>query len=233
MPSALESCLHRQMLKLLAVVTDLDLLWSWFFKGLPTQYLHFVADEYFHNVTSETEIRNRFLDLLGDALFVAPGVVTARYQRGESLSIPTCSLQGHSTARLVAAGILVACWLATSSALPCPHREGLCPRVSGMWLAHLPLQFPCLSELRNADQFLLFLFLLLLQDHVENSYLPIIFCGQPPRLLFGSVFPNTLTMRRGGAFRERRLLVGTQAHPPFFLCHSLPFSFSSTTMKWN
>ncbi|KAM5207153.1 liver carboxylesterase 1 isoform 3-T7 [Hipposideros larvatus] len=48
---------------------------------IPTQYLHLLADTYFRNKHSQFEIRNRFLDLLGDVFFVVPGLVTARYHR--------------------------------------------------------------------------------------------------------------------------------------------------------
>ncbi|XP_043455161.1 carboxylesterase 5A [Prionailurus bengalensis] len=51
------------------------------FLNIPTQYLHLVADHYFYNKHSPVEIRDSFLDLLGDVLFVVPGVVTARYHR--------------------------------------------------------------------------------------------------------------------------------------------------------
>ncbi|XFG09443.1 hypothetical protein AB1E19_013067 [Capra hircus] len=46
---------------------------------IPVQYLYLVADEYFHNKHSLLDIRNRFLDLLGDVFFVVPGLVTAQY----------------------------------------------------------------------------------------------------------------------------------------------------------
>ncbi|XP_077607496.1 carboxylesterase 5A isoform X1 [Crocuta crocuta] len=48
---------------------------------IPTQYLYLAADQYFYNKHSPIEIRDSFLDLLGDVLFVVPGVVTARYHR--------------------------------------------------------------------------------------------------------------------------------------------------------
>uniref|UniRef100_A0A8C9JYD0 Carboxylesterase 5A n=1 Tax=Panthera tigris altaica TaxID=74533 RepID=A0A8C9JYD0_PANTA len=51
------------------------------FLQIPTQYLHLVADHYFYNKHSPVEIRDSFLDLLGDVLFVVPGVVTARHHR--------------------------------------------------------------------------------------------------------------------------------------------------------
>uniref|UniRef100_A0A8P0NWE2 Carboxylesterase 5A n=1 Tax=Canis lupus familiaris TaxID=9615 RepID=A0A8P0NWE2_CANLF len=49
---------------------------------IPNQYLYLVADQYFYNKHSPVEIRDSFLDLLGDVFFVVPGVVTARYHRG-------------------------------------------------------------------------------------------------------------------------------------------------------
>uniref|UniRef100_A0A4X1UCS9 Carboxylic ester hydrolase n=2 Tax=Sus scrofa TaxID=9823 RepID=A0A4X1UCS9_PIG len=48
---------------------------------VPVQYLYLVANEYFHNKHSLIDIRNRFLDLLGDVFFVVPGLVTAQYHR--------------------------------------------------------------------------------------------------------------------------------------------------------
>ncbi|XP_057609508.1 carboxylesterase 5A isoform X2 [Chionomys nivalis] len=51
------------------------------FLHIPTQYLHVVAKEYFHDMHSLTEIRDTLLDLLGDVFFVVPGLVTARYHR--------------------------------------------------------------------------------------------------------------------------------------------------------
>lgn len=55
---------------------------------IPSQHLHFVEDEYFHGEQSIFEIRNNFLDLLGDVFFVVPGLITARCHRGESPSHP-------------------------------------------------------------------------------------------------------------------------------------------------
>uniref|UniRef100_A0A673V477 Carboxylic ester hydrolase n=1 Tax=Suricata suricatta TaxID=37032 RepID=A0A673V477_SURSU len=54
---------------------------------IPTQYVHLVADQYFYK-HSPTEIRDSFLDLLGDVLFVVLGVLTARYHRGHPASSP-------------------------------------------------------------------------------------------------------------------------------------------------
>nr|KAF6318303.1 carboxylesterase 5A [Pipistrellus kuhlii] len=48
---------------------------------MPSQYLHYVADEYFYGEQSIFEIRNNFLDLLGDVFFVVPGLVTAQNHR--------------------------------------------------------------------------------------------------------------------------------------------------------
>lgn len=48
---------------------------------IPTQNLYLLTDKYFHNKHSQFEIRNRFLDLLGDVFFVVPGLVTARHHR--------------------------------------------------------------------------------------------------------------------------------------------------------
>nr|XP_048284628.1 carboxylesterase 5A isoform X1 [Myodes glareolus] len=54
------------------------------FLHIPAHYLHVVADEYFHDMHSLTEIRDSLLDLLGDVFFVVPGLVTARYHREEA-----------------------------------------------------------------------------------------------------------------------------------------------------
>uniref|UniRef100_A0A2K5EGL6 Carboxylic ester hydrolase n=1 Tax=Aotus nancymaae TaxID=37293 RepID=A0A2K5EGL6_AOTNA len=48
---------------------------------VPPQYLHLVANEYFHDKHSLTEIRDSLLDLLGDVFFVVPGLITAQYHR--------------------------------------------------------------------------------------------------------------------------------------------------------
>uniref|UniRef100_A0A4W2G3X3 Carboxylesterase 5A n=1 Tax=Bos indicus x Bos taurus TaxID=30522 RepID=A0A4W2G3X3_BOBOX len=55
---------------------------------IPVQYLYLVANEYFHNKHSLVDIRNRFLDLLGDVFFVIPGLVTAQYHTGLPPSPP-------------------------------------------------------------------------------------------------------------------------------------------------
>ncbi|XP_012588664.1 PREDICTED: carboxylesterase 5A [Condylura cristata] len=49
--------------------------------NIPAQYLYLVAREYFHNQQSPLEIRNSFLDLLGDVFFVVPALVTAQSHR--------------------------------------------------------------------------------------------------------------------------------------------------------
>uniref|UniRef100_A0A2K5V4K1 Carboxylesterase type B domain-containing protein n=1 Tax=Macaca fascicularis TaxID=9541 RepID=A0A2K5V4K1_MACFA len=48
---------------------------------IPPQYLYLVANEYFHDKHSLTEIRDGLLDLLGDVFFVVPALITARYHR--------------------------------------------------------------------------------------------------------------------------------------------------------
>ncbi|XP_030780841.1 carboxylesterase 5A-like [Rhinopithecus roxellana] len=48
---------------------------------IPPQYLHLVANEYFHDKHSLAEIRDSLLDLLGDVFFVVPALITARYHR--------------------------------------------------------------------------------------------------------------------------------------------------------
>ncbi|XP_021516080.1 carboxylesterase 5A [Meriones unguiculatus] len=51
------------------------------FLHIPTQYLHVVSKEYFHEKHSLTDIRDTLLDLFGDVFFMVPAVVTARYHR--------------------------------------------------------------------------------------------------------------------------------------------------------
>ncbi|XP_010965637.2 carboxylesterase 5A isoform X1 [Camelus ferus] len=48
---------------------------------IPIQYLYLVGNEYFYNKHSLVDIRNSFLDLLGDVFFVIPGLVTAKCHR--------------------------------------------------------------------------------------------------------------------------------------------------------
>ncbi|XP_007946166.1 carboxylesterase 5A [Orycteropus afer afer] len=48
---------------------------------IPRQYLYLLTEEYFRSKASMVEIRNSFLDLLGDVFFVVPGLVTAQYHR--------------------------------------------------------------------------------------------------------------------------------------------------------
>ncbi|XP_076988596.1 carboxylesterase 5A [Tamandua tetradactyla] len=48
---------------------------------IPIQNLQLVANEYFNNKDSLPEIRDSFLDLLGDVFFVVPALVTAHYHR--------------------------------------------------------------------------------------------------------------------------------------------------------
>nr|XP_021516081.1 carboxylesterase 5A isoform X2 [Meriones unguiculatus] len=54
------------------------------FLHIPTQYLHVVSKEYFHEKHSLTDIRDTLLDLFGDVFFMVPAVVTARYHREEA-----------------------------------------------------------------------------------------------------------------------------------------------------
>uniref|UniRef100_A0A8C4PI15 Carboxylesterase 5A n=1 Tax=Equus asinus TaxID=9793 RepID=A0A8C4PI15_EQUAS len=54
---------------------------------VPVQHLHLVANEYFYNKHSLFEIRNSFLDLLGDVFFVVPALVTAQYHRDAGASV--------------------------------------------------------------------------------------------------------------------------------------------------
>ena len=145
---------------------------------IPVQYLYLVANEYFHNKHSLVDIRNRFLDLLGDVFFVIPGLVTAQYHTGKSPRTPP-------PARLVAAGIpLPVYW--RPPALPCPAvplLRGSSQGCLGYSPACWPSQFPCLSEFRNVDQALLILVLSFLQDCVEKSHPPI-FSEAGPHLPF-------------------------------------------------
>lgn len=57
-----------------------------FLQRIPKQYLLPVSVEYFQDKNTQTEIRDSFLDLLGDVFFVVPGIVTAKHHRGESLN---------------------------------------------------------------------------------------------------------------------------------------------------
>lgn len=119
-----ESNLHRQMLNLLAVVSDPVLLCLWFFTA--------------H--TSPVFTPSGWWILLQQAL---PGwntkqvsglawryVLCGPWAGHSSISQrwvsehPHPLLAGHSPARLVAAGILVACWLATCSTLLFLRWEG-------------------------------------------------------------------------------------------------------------
>lgn len=152
-----------------------------FLQHTPPKYLRLLVDAYFYNKHSLVEIRNRFLDLLGDMFFVVPGLVTAQYHRGESLSILAYSLQGPQPGK--AGGCRDPCGLLTDHLL-CPSVTSVrgtsqgCPRYNP---AHWALQVPCLSGFRNVDQFL-FLVFSLLQYYVENSYVPMIFWGQCSRI---------------------------------------------------
>ncbi|KAM9607916.1 carboxylesterase 5A [Trichechus inunguis] len=51
------------------------------FLHIPREYLYLPTEEYFRRKDSVVEIRNSFLDLLGDVFFVVPGLVTAQYHR--------------------------------------------------------------------------------------------------------------------------------------------------------
>ncbi|XP_048210704.1 carboxylesterase 5A [Perognathus longimembris pacificus] len=51
------------------------------FLNIPNQYLDAVANEYFQDKTSVTDIRDALLDLFGDVFFVVPALVTARFHR--------------------------------------------------------------------------------------------------------------------------------------------------------
>ncbi|KAM6223734.1 LOW QUALITY PROTEIN: carboxylesterase 5A [Rhynchocyon petersi] len=48
---------------------------------IPGESVYLLVDEYFRNQNSVVEIRNSFLDLLGDVFFVVPGLLTAHYHR--------------------------------------------------------------------------------------------------------------------------------------------------------
>lgn len=65
------------------------------FLHVPTQYLHVVAKEYFHGMHSLPEIRDTLLDLLGDACFVVPELVTARYHRDAGAPVYFYEFQHH------------------------------------------------------------------------------------------------------------------------------------------
>ena len=152
-----------RLLSLTWTSRDRDLL-----QHVPAQYLHFVADEYFHNEQSLFELRNSFLDLLGDVFFVVPGLVTARYHRGESPSHPPVGPQRSEAGGLGS--------LLPADRLPAPPFWTLTARDLPRCLGYNPAcqawQFPCLSEFRNVAEFLFFPFRPLLQDHGANSHLP-------------------------------------------------------------
>lgn len=66
-----------------------------FLQHISAQYLDLVENEYFYNKHSLVEICSSFLDLLGDVFFLVPGLLTARYHRGESLSTRSGAQQGQ------------------------------------------------------------------------------------------------------------------------------------------
>uniref|UniRef100_A0A8D2DYE9 Carboxylic ester hydrolase n=1 Tax=Sciurus vulgaris TaxID=55149 RepID=A0A8D2DYE9_SCIVU len=51
------------------------------FLHISTKYMQNVSQEYFAGKDSVTDIRDSFLDLLGDVFFMVPGIVTARHHR--------------------------------------------------------------------------------------------------------------------------------------------------------
>lgn len=49
------------------------------------QDLPLVADEYLQDLQNPEQLRDQFLDLLRDAVFLAPSILTARHHRGQLL----------------------------------------------------------------------------------------------------------------------------------------------------
>lgn len=127
-----ESCLPRQMLNVL-VVADWISCGHDFLQRIPTQYLYLAADQYFYNKHSPIEIRDSFLDLLGDVLFVVPGVVTAQCHRGESLSSTRCPATAGSQPSK-ASGCRNSCCLMAGPTPPfCSLGGREFPRMSGIY----------------------------------------------------------------------------------------------------
>ncbi|KAG6940644.1 fatty acyl-CoA hydrolase precursor, medium chain-like [Chelydra serpentina] len=61
-------------------VTSL-LLSSEFFTHVPAEFTHLLSNEYLSNIEEPTQLRDRLFELMGDAVFVAPVIQTARYHR--------------------------------------------------------------------------------------------------------------------------------------------------------
>ncbi|KAF0870589.1 EST1 carboxylesterase, partial [Crocuta crocuta] len=172
-----ESCLPRQMLNML-VVADWLSCGHDFLQHIPTQYLYLAADQYFYNKHSPIEIRDSFLDLLGDVLFVVPGVVTARYHRGESLSSTRCPAAAGSQPSK-ASGCRNSCCLMTG---PAP------PFYAGAPVYFYDFQHPpqCLKDTRPA---------FVKADHTDEI-----------RFVFGGAFLKSDIVMFEGATKEEKLL---------------------------
>ncbi|XP_065423304.1 fatty acyl-CoA hydrolase precursor, medium chain-like isoform X1 [Chrysemys picta bellii] len=61
-------------------VTSL-LLSSEFFTHVPAEFTYLLSNEYLSNIEEPTQLRDRLFELMGDAVFVVPGIQTARYCR--------------------------------------------------------------------------------------------------------------------------------------------------------
>lgn len=228
-----ESCPPKQMFNVLAIV-DLNLLWPWFFlQHIPNQYLYLVADQYFYNKHSPVEIRDSFLDLLGDVFFVVPGVVTARYHRGESLSTPI----PHPTAgsqSSKASGCSKSYCLTTGHLLHPTFLqwEGV-PEDAWDTTLHADLCNSCAFQSSG----------ILIRSDVSVSspgpgrkFPPPHNLGKggpsfPDSFLFRSVFPSILAIRNSGAIRREYYLWGHKPCLPSSSLSSLSLSVSSIPLS--
>ncbi|XP_053904474.1 fatty acyl-CoA hydrolase precursor, medium chain-like isoform X2 [Malaclemys terrapin pileata] len=61
-------------------VTSL-LLSSEFFTHVPAEFTYLLSNEYLSNIEEPIQLRDRLFELMGDAVFVVPGIQTARYCR--------------------------------------------------------------------------------------------------------------------------------------------------------
>lgn len=152
-----------------------------------------MADEYFQDEQSLSGLRNSFLDLLGDVFFVVPGLVTARYHRGESPSHPTAGPQ-CSEAR--GRGVLAARCLAASSARLAPSLRGTSPGVWDVAVSAGPGNSPAFQSsgmLVSSCFILSFPFFRTVEQIAPSRN----FLGPVAWTPFCSIFPNALALRRG------------------------------------
>ncbi|XP_053575187.1 pyrethroid hydrolase Ces2e [Bombina bombina] len=57
------------------------------FSGIRPETLPIIIDDYFGHTEDPVEIRNKFIDLCGDHMFVVPAIKTARYHRDSGLPV--------------------------------------------------------------------------------------------------------------------------------------------------